>query len=245
MRRDELEAYLDNAQLPQPGRRYVKDSIALSPVRDARGGNTSVPTDFFSNKGGATHNSVNPRRLESRTVEYAVAQMYEADAEVLEWYAQPVGLDVIYQHPLTDKTIRWQHKPDFLLLCLERPVIEEWKGLTWLKSQLKTKPGRYQFNDGVWFSPAVEQAAETLGIAYRLRTHDDVPQVLAANTKFLLRYMSEEWPPVDEEKLKAMRVAFNGSPYIKFSELLKAGSGHDCIDQEPRWELDDGSEKNS
>jgi hypothetical protein len=242
MRKDQLEAYFDNANLPQSGRRYVRDSILLSPVRDARGGNTSVPTDVYSNKGSSAQNSLKPRRLESRTVEYAVGQMYEADTQVLEWYAQPIPLDVTYTHPLTNKTVRWQHTPDFLLLCIERPLIEEWKGLSWLHAQLKSKPGRYQFNHGVWFAPPVEEAAETLGIAYRLRTHDDVPHILAANTKFLLRYMSDEWPSVEGEKLKAIQEAFNGSPYIKFSELLKAGSGRECIDQDLRWELDDDPE---
>jgi len=243
MRKDELETYLDNAQLPPAGRRYVRDSCRLAPIRDAHGGNTSVPTDIHSKKGAALPGATRPVRTESMSVEYAVAQMYEADSQVLEWYAQPLTLDVSYVHPVTESTVRWQHHPDFLVLCRERPLIEEWKGLNWLKKQLKTKPGRYQFEDGVWYAPAVEKTAEALGLAYRLRTHDDVPRLLTANTKFLLRYMDDAWPRVEDKKLEAIRAAFDGRPYIKFANLLRVGSGHECIDQEATWEFDSGSEE--
>jgi putative transposase len=109
-------------------------------------------------------------QFESHKVELPAIESYENDEEVLEYYDQPFKLTLSYMSK-RDRRVVCAHVPDFFVIRQSSAGFEEWKPAARLKDLAATQPNRYrQTDDGMWFSPAAEQAVASLGVYYRLRT---------------------------------------------------------------------------
>jgi putative transposase len=231
----ELLAYYNSLDLPLSGRKYIDSARVLSPTEEGSSG-VAVATGFQSRK-SAEEGAFRTMPTASRTVEFPAACMYEMDPKVLEWYSQPPELDICYHDPITKINGRWQHRPDFLVLHVEAALLIEWKGLTWLRKQQSEYPERYTHDDSGWHSREVEELAESMGLQYQLKCSADLPQKFAKNVEFLAPYMSSDWPSLAPEVLAAIKAALRDTPYIRFRDLLKIGTGHTCIDQDVEFDI--------
>jgi putative transposase len=213
----ELEAYFVRINLPEAGRRLVEVARRESPVRKVQSRLGNVLTRFPS---GKMRRAVT---TESRTVEFPAVIQYERDASVLEYYAQPVHLDLRVTDGGTKKPSRFQHIPDFLLLREDCVRIEEWREEGRLEKLASKYPGRFTKSERGWSCPDVEEHLHRIGIQYRLRTPSEHPEILVQNLLFLADYYAPDAEPVSTTALNAIQGCLREHGAISLANLIALG----------------------
>lgn len=214
----ELLALLDQLGTPLEGRKLVIKARIDAPVRkvQSRGGN--VITHYISKK---------MRRrlvLESRSVEFQAAVRYENSKEVLEYFAQPVALDLNLTNTLSGRPYRQQHTPDFLVLTPDQIFLDEWREEPRLQGLMAKRPGRYIKDSSGWRFPALEDHLAEIGIRYRLRSADELPRQYISNLNFLSDYLDENHPVVDVSAGVSLRAIMLGAAVIPLIDLVTRAS---------------------
>ncbi len=213
----ELRRLFDLHGTPPGGRALIEEARRNAPVRKVRSNSNNVITRFSSRKMSRFIDT------ESRTVEYPAVVMYEHDDKVLEYYAQPVKLDLKWQAPSAKKPFRTPHTPDMLLIREDGFWIEEWKEERKLLDLHEKNPERFFKENGEWRYPAAEEKLRDLGISYRIRTADEHPRTYIQNLTFLSDYLDTRWPSVEDEHLEAIHAQFQGQAAIPLLHLIERG----------------------
>ncbi|KVE73687.1 DDE-type integrase/transposase/recombinase [Burkholderia vietnamiensis] len=215
LNRKQLTDLFDRLGTPEAGRRLILDSRVQAPVRDvqSRGGN--VITLMASRKMGCEI------ATESRHIEFAAAIDHEFDPKVLEFYAQPCKLQFELIDDSTGEIRNITHYPDFLLICHDGLMLEEWKSEAKLAGLAEKYPYRYVRDvDGNWRSPQIETQLGDLGIRYRICTERSVPRRRVENFLALADYFHPAAEPCPDDVLARLQVALNEHGALFFSELL-------------------------
>jgi len=213
----QLRHLFDQLGTPGAGQKLIEDARRNAPVRKVRSNSNNVITRFASRKMGRLIDT------ESRTVEYPAVVMYEHDEMVLEYYAQPVCLDLKWKGPSDQRPSRVQHTPDMLLIREDGFWIEEWKEEKKLLELQKKNPERIFKENGEWRFPAVEAHFRDLGISYRIRTADEHPRIYIQNLTFLSDYLDPKCPSVSEDRLAAIHAQFQDHAAIPLLHLVDRG----------------------
>jgi putative transposase len=213
----ELEEYFSHLATPIAGRRLVEKARKESPVRVVQSRMGNVITHYQSQKMGRT------LAAESRTVEFPAMVSYEFDDAILEYYPQPVKLDIIATDNGTKKPFRLQHTPDFLILNKNQIRIEEWREESRLLKLAEKYPGRYEFNQSSWRIPEVEAQLDEIGLTYCLRTPAEHPHQFLQNLQFLADFLSSDYPSVGVSELAAIKSCFDGRASMTIAELIAEG----------------------
>jgi putative transposase len=213
----ELEEYFSHLATPVAGRRLVEKARKESPVRAVQSRMGNVITHYQSRKMGRT------LAAESRTVEFPAMVSYEFDNKILEYYAQPVKLDIVGTDNGTKKPFRLQHTPDFLILGTNQIRIEEWREEPRLLKLAEKYPDRYEFNESGWRMPEVEAQLAGIGLTYCLRTPAEHPHQFLQNLQFLADFLSPDYPPVGVRELAAIKSCFDGRASMTIAELIAEG----------------------
>ncbi len=175
----------------------------------------NVSGSYASRKMGCTI------QFESHKVELWAIYLMEYDQSVLEYYDQPMVLELRYTSP-SGRPVKVQHTPDFLVLRHDGAVLEEWKPEERLQELSINQPHRYLRDDqGRWRCPPGEEAASCLGLQYRVRTSGELSSTYIRNLMFLEDYFFEHIVP--ESTLTALRSVATASPGIRLSQLLQDG----------------------
>lgn len=213
----QLRNLFETLGTPPAGRILIEDARRNAPVRKVRSNSNNVITRFASRKMGRLIDT------ESRTVEYPAVVMYEHDDKVLEYYAQPVTLDLKWKAPSAKRPFRSPHTPDMLLIREDGFWIEEWKEEKKLLELQKKSPERIFKENGEWRHPAAEEKLLALGISYRIRTADEHPRTYVQNLTFLSDYLDPRWPCVEDEALAAIHAQFGDQAAIPLLHLIERG----------------------
>lgn len=214
----ELRRLFERLDTPPAGRKLIEEARRLAPVRQVRSNSNNVITRFHSRKMARMVDA------ESRTVEYPAIVTYEHDPGVLEFYAQPMRLDLFVQEEGKPRPSRIQHTPDFLLIREGGLWVEEWREETRLERLRVKYPGRFFKDAEGWRYPAVETYLRDLGISYRLRSAFEHPRVYIQNLIFLADFLQDSCPPLEDGVLDAMRKAFRGQAGLPLLHLLERGT---------------------
>ena len=209
-----LDAYFVRINLPDAGRRLVETARRESPVREVQSRLGNVLTRFPSRKMQRVVTT------ESRTVEFPAVIQYEHDPSVLEYYAQPVMLDLRITASGAAKPSRLQHTPDFLLLREDCVCIEEWREEARMEKLAIKYPGRFTNSGGSWNYPEVEAY---LGIQYRLRTAAEHPETLVQNLLFLADYYVPDVEPLSATVLNSIHGCLRECGALTLAELIALG----------------------
>lgn len=213
----ELHEYFARLGLPEAGRRLVEKARREAPVREVQSRLGNVLSHYPSRKMGRT------LVAESLHVEFPAFLQYEFDKDVLEYYPQPVMLDLRIVDPLTKKVSRIQHTPDVLLLRRDCVCIDEWKEQARLEKLAAKHPGRFTRDGTRWNCPLIESHLHEFGIQYRLRTADEHPCTLLQNLRFLADYYLPGANPVNEKVLARIRECLAKHGAIALSDLFDLG----------------------
>lgn len=197
-------------------KKIVEKARREAPVRKVQSRTGNVITHYQSRKMNRSLAS------ESRTVEFPAIVGYEFDQKVIEYYAQPVELDVVATED-TGKKARFQHTPDFLILAEDEIRIEEWRESERLKKLAEKSPGRYIWEGTHWRQPVFEEMLAYYGIVYRLRTPEEHPGQYLQNIQFLADYLASDYPPVEIEEVNAIKACFATRNAMTIGELIEMG----------------------
>ncbi len=128
-----------------PCARALVDQIRTSdPARRVGGGRSNVSGRYPSRKMGVTI------QFESHRVELAGIYEMEHDAEVLEFYDQPIQIKLNYDGA-GGKRLGVLHTPDFFVIRRTAAGWEEWKTEEDLLQLAERSPNRYlSTKDGQW-----------------------------------------------------------------------------------------------
>jgi len=209
----DLEELMDRLGTPDAGRQLVRKARREAPVRKVKSHLSNVITLFVSRK---MDRSI---ATESRTVEYPAVITYERDASVLEYFAQPVKLKIIYMDA-NGKKCSFMHTPDFLVVRKDGILIEEWREEKRLLAHAVKYPGRYVREEDGWRSPFVEEQLAAMGITYRLRSADEHPRCYIRNLLFLGDYLDAGGDALDPAVKKTLRGLFVDRAAIHLREVL-------------------------
>lgn len=193
------------------------------PVRRVGSRAHNVSGAYASRKMGCTI------QFESHKVELWAIYVMEYDWAVLEYYDQPMLLELRYASP-SGRPVKVQHTPDFLVLHTDGAVLEEWKPEDRLRELSISQPHRYQRDDqGQWRCPPGEEAASRLGLQYWVRSSAELSPTYIRNLIFLEDYFFEYVVP--ESTRTALLSVVTASPGIRLSQLLQNGAlgSHDSV----------------
>lgn len=228
----ELDRYLARLALPVHGQHLVRKARHESPVRQVQSRIGNVITRFVSRK------MQRVIAAESRTVELPAIVRYEYDARVLEYYDQPLKLDLRLTDGGTKKPFRLQITPDFLVLSEDGVAVDEWRTserMQWLSTKY---PGRFEYEGARWRWPEVQEFLADRGIDYRIRTGNEHPHIYVQNLRFLAEYYAPECPAVEAATLALIRACLAEKPSITLIDLIDLGKGGDMCDVNQTSELD-------
>ena len=221
-----MDHYL--ARLPAAGQHLVRQARRESPIRQVQSRIGNVITRFVSRK---------MQRVvvgESRTVELPAIVRYEHDAHVLEYYAQPVKLDLRLTDGGLNKPFRLNTTPDFLVLTDSGIAIDEWRTSERMQRLSKKYPGRFEYDGTRWRWPEVQEFLAERGIDYRIRTDDEHPHVYVQNLRFLSDYYSPECPAVEPRALALLQACFVNRASFTLAELIDLGRTTEVCDVEQK-----------
>ncbi|MGO9613057.1 MAG: DDE-type integrase/transposase/recombinase [Dissulfurispiraceae bacterium] len=220
----ELNALFDRLDTPEKGRRLVEKARKDAPVRDIQSHSGNVITWYYSKKMGRLMGT------ESRTVEFPAVMQYEHDPQVIEYYCQPCELDLLLPVEGKVKTSRLQHWPDFLMILEDQILIEEWREEGRLAKLAAKYPGRYvKEESGEWRYPAMEERLADMGITYRLRSANEHPRQYVSNLIFLSDYLSQDCPPVEQEKIDMLNGFISEEGVVTVAKLIEYGKCNERI----------------
>jgi len=213
----ELHDLFDRLGVPSAGRKLIEEARRCAPVREVKSNSNNVITRYASRK------MARMIATESRTVEYPAVIHYEHDPEVMEYYAQPMKLDVWWGGPEGKASTRNLHYPDFLVIRRDGFLVEEWREEPRLQRLAAKHPDRFSKDESGWRYPAMEEYLAERGIAYRLRSAMEHPRVFIRNLDFLSDYLDTACSPVEEKRLEAIKAQFRGQATLPLLHLLGRG----------------------
>src|SRR5258708_37429694 len=164
-------------------------------------------------------------QFESHKVELWAILVMDRDPDVLEFYDQPHTFKLRYLRKSGKLMQSHSYTPDFLVLCRNSVAFEEWKTEDELQRLAALSPFRYQqVGEKSWRCPPGEEYAESLGLAFRLRSSAEFSSIYVDNLNFLADYFGVALAvpvPVQTTILQRLRE----TPGLPLSALAYDGSG--------------------
>jgi len=212
----EIEELFARLGTPDRGCALVRAGRSGLPSREpnSRLGNCIV--DHYSPKMGGNH-----LRLGSRTVEEAAARLYELDDEVLEFWPQPFGVELmlIGEHGRTNGRV--MHWPDFLVITKSRIAAIEWREESRLNKLAQTSKQFTKDESGCWHYLPAEQCFSALGIAHETHSAIELPRTLIDNAHFLGDFQKETCPGLPEPRRDLLARVLDQSGHLEYLELVE------------------------
>lgn len=176
----QLEEYFTKHNLAAPAREYIQQTRDSEPSRlVGTNASSNVISGFPSTK---TNLLI---QTESRTAEHAHALEHEYSSTVIEFWDQPPPVNVVRTSP-KDKPLPGYYTPDFVVLDVTGPYVEEVKPDEAVEKLLRTRPADWiQTETGVTFRPALE-AYGRLGLTFKVVSVKFNP-IWTENLKLLLK----------------------------------------------------------
>ncbi len=224
---EEFRAWCQRNNIGQETEAYIQRLRQSEPERRVRSRASNVSGRYPSVKMGCSI------QFESQHVELWGIYTMERDSDVLEMYDQPTRIQLHYHARSGRKTSPW-HTPDFLVLRRNGAGFEEWKQASLLDKLAISQPHRYQRHpQGGWKSPPGEQAAQLLGLSYRVRTSAEYHPFYIQNLKFLQDFWTHLFS-IEEEQEKLVLESLQAYPGVSVKSLLDA---HPSLPVDVIWAL--------
>ena len=224
---EEFRAWCQRNNIGQETEAYIQRLRQSEPERRVRSRASNVSGRYPSVKMGCSI------QFESQHVELWGIYTMERDSDVLEMYDQPTRIQLHYHARSGRKTSPW-HTPDFLVLRRNGAGFEEWKQAFLLDKLAISQPHRYQCHpQGGWKSPPGEQAAQLLGLSYRVRTSAEYHPFYIQNLKFLQDFWTHLFS-IEEEQEKLVLESLQAYPGVSVKSLLEA---HPSLPVDVIWAL--------
>lgn len=230
----EIQTLFERLGTPQAGQDLVMRARREAPVREVRFNGGNVCHRYPSRK-------MEGRVIvtESRSAEFRACLQYEYDPNLLEYYPQPVELDLWLHKEDPSRRSRVSHTPDFLLIQSDGICLVEWKQERRLQKNAEKYPDRYRSEASGWRSPLLEDYLRDLGISYQLRSAEEHPATFVQNLQFLASYLDADCPPISDRARGSLEVQFDGRAMVPLLELVEAARTDDSQPFQDGYTTDD------
>ena len=179
----ELERYLDTQNVPEVGRRIVREAFTSNPKRRVGGGARNMVVRFASRKMGCVI------QCESRTVERAFVGRCEHDPKIHLFLCQAVQLSV----PIVDS----KNRKRLVTVTLDYLVYHEHQGFLLVECkpepELEKSP-RFERDGDRWRWPAAEKVAAELGLKLWVFSSEEINPLWLRNMDFLADFVGVDCP---------------------------------------------------
>jgi putative transposase len=194
---------------------YIERIRSSQPVRKVRNRASNVSGRYPSVKMGRSI------QFESRHVELWGIYEMERDDDVLEYYDQPIRIQLQYRARSGRKTTQW-HTPDFFVIRQSSAGFEEWKPVTALETLKVTMPERYQHEPSSgWHCPPGINVAQAHHLFYQIRTNAQVHPLVIQNLKFLQDFWIHVYEVPPEQEAQVLTLVTT-APGITVRQLTSA-----------------------
>lgn len=210
----DVEALLARLSLPDKGKAMVRQVRQGEPARQHTQHLKNTLVDFFSVKMGRKH-----LRLGSHTVEAAAAQWYEFDPAILEYWPQPIGVDLLSVGADGRPRGRQMHWPDFLVITQTEIRFEEWREEARLNA-LAERGGFSKDDVGTWHYRAAETYFAEFGLTHQTHSAIELPRVLIDNSHVLSDYHRPNCPPLPADLITRLQNALRDAGHIDYLDLI-------------------------
>ncbi len=208
----QFQEWCSTLHLSPPTCQLLADIRSSRPVRRVGSRANNVSGTYASRKMGRTI------QFESHKVELWAIYSMEHDPQVLEYYDQPMQLDLTYPAK-SGRTTTVKHTPDFLVLSPDGVWLEEWKPEDKLLELAISQPHRYQRSEqGLWCCPPGETAAARLGLLYRVRSSAHLSVQAIRNLVFLDDYCFA--PEVESGVAQQVMDLVRSTPGLSLATLM-------------------------
>jgi putative transposase len=215
---EEFRAWCSRLKIEPQTEAYIQHIRESEPERKVRSRASNVSGRYPSVKMGWSI------QFESQHVELWGTYTMERDEDVLEMYDQPIRIQLHYQARSGRKTSPW-HTPDFLVLRRNGAAFEEWKQASSLDKLAISQPHRYQRSaSGEWQCPPGEQAAQLLGLSYRVRSSAEYHPFYIQNLKLLQDFWVKPFHVEAEQEAQVLE-SLQAYPGVSVKSLLDAHPG--------------------
>lgn len=228
--RERLESLLSEFPVTASGRAYIFDALA-APSRNVAGSTRNVVSHLPNPKMGFRTQS------ESNTGERPFILAHTFDDNVIGFSTQPPRIELAYRGK-NDRFVRTTYTPDCIVFARGLGVVlEEWKPPSDRHTLDDRYPGRYQnLHDGAFTSGPVNAVVNPMGISFRLRFADEIPEIGHRNRQFLASYLHQSAAREYQSRSENLVSAFNGLPQAAIADLLDRGADRDVL----YWALANG-----
>src|SRR6266568_7957454 len=215
---EEFRSWCQRNTIDPPTQAYIQRLRESEPERKVQSRASNLSGRYPSVKMGFSI------QFESQHVELWGIYTMERDSDVLEMYDQPTRIQLHYQARSGRKTSPW-HTPDFLVLRRNGAGFEEWKKSSSHDKLAISQPHRYQRQaSGGWQCPPGEQAAQLLGLSYRVRTSAEYHPLYIENLKFLQDFWTHPFS-IEEEQETQVLEALSAYPGVSVAQVVSAHPG--------------------
>lgn len=207
----ELENYFEKHHLSARAREYIRQTRNDPSRLVGANAQANVVSGYPSAKGDVT------LQTESRTAEHAQAIEHEYDQNVLVFFDQPLPVSVV-RTSVKGKPLTGSCTPDFVVLHVTGPYVEEVKTEEELEKLLRTKPADWVKTDtGVTFRPALEAYAQ-IGLPYKVVSSATTNPIRTDNLKLLLRARHSP-PAVNDDICTVVERALSEQAWFRLEAL--------------------------
>jgi len=215
---EEFRAWCQRLQITPETEALITTIRESPPARKVRGRANNVTGRYPSSKMGVSI------QFESQHVELWAIYSMERDDDVLEYYDQSMHIPLHYRAKSGRNTTQW-HTPDFFVLRQGRAVFEEWKPASSLQQLTDDMPARYQQDaTGRWRCPPGESYAESVGLAYQVRSSAEYHPLFIQNLKFLQDYWAHPTPIDASQEAQVLHV-IEQHPGLQLTDFLEVCPG--------------------
>ncbi|MCT8140271.1 DDE-type integrase/transposase/recombinase [Anaerobacillus sp. CMMVII] len=185
----DIESFFRNNNLPVETQNMIISIRNSEPARRVRSNGKNVTGFYPSKKMGVTI------QFESHKLELCAIYEKEFDEKVLEYYDQPQSFPINYM--VNGKKRGHRYTADFFVISTDFIGWEEWKMEKDMEKLSEKYPERYNLDEnGKWRCPPAEQHANQFGLAFRVRTSNEINWTLQRNLRFLEDYLYQDNPYV-------------------------------------------------
>ena len=190
-----LNGYFERFGVTAEGRQVVLDSFR-APARRVGGGRFNTTVRFASRKMGREI------QAESRTVEGPFMEMCEHDPNVVFYLCQPARI-YVQQKDSRGYVSRRARTFDYVLLCIsENPDeagfwVVECKRTEELNAEARKPNAKYTWDGSRWSFLAAEEAAEHLGLRFRVFSSNEIDSCWCMNMQYLTDFVEVPCPDLE------------------------------------------------
>ncbi|MBW4418955.1 MAG: DDE-type integrase/transposase/recombinase [Myxacorys californica WJT36-NPBG1] len=196
----------------------VRNSAPSRRVQSRRG---NVVGNYPSHKMGFTI------QFESHRNELARIYELEHDSNVLEYYDQPIPIELDYLSK-NGRRNRHPYTPDFFIIRKDSAGWEECKTEQELIKLIEDSPNRYQQDEqSQWHCPPAETYAARYGLFFKVRSDSEINWIFQQNFAWLEDYFHLDSSELSEEAVQNLLKQVSDEEGITLAELLRQANPDD------------------